>query len=213
MREDRDRTIIRVAKVELNMEQNDCRLTLRLLPEMENLDSKYLPRWPWFFGQRFINCKQGELVWVITNPEYSMGFVMGMANSYTWGGSYVEPSIKKTVFDTLANVQLELKGKLLNFGDIEVTFFNEKSAHFIERPTGGHVIVFSDGTIQIVRPKEIFMKVGKSVLKMTNEEIHLTADTVRIGGKVRLGNNPKGKVFVHNGVGGKNAGPTEDVWA
>jgi len=203
-----------IAKIEALATPEDDRLQVRVLPEMESLDKSYLPVWPFFFKNQTITGNLGDLVWCIANTEFTMGYVLGYANSYSWIGDYASSSIPTSLKDKLDNVHVELRGKLLSYRDIIVTYWNESSIHFVDRSTGAHITAFTSGTVSIVRPEEIILAVGaKSMIKIDEQEIVLTAQKVRLAGEVRLGNNPQGNVLVTQGVLGSNGLPASSVWA
>jgi len=203
-----------IAKIEGVASAGNTRLQVRVLPHMESLDKDYLPIWPFFFGYQAITGKAGELVWCIANDEFTAGYVLGFVNSYTWSGSYEESSIPQSLYDRIDDIHVELRGKLLNYKDIIVSFWNDTSIHFVDRSTGAHITAFTSGTLSIVRPEEIIMAVGgTSMINMNSEEIVITAKKVRLSGEVRLGLAPQGPVLVTPGVLGKNGLTSSSVWA
>lgn len=204
---------IYLARIESATSSNDSRLQVRVLPDMEALPTDNLPWWPHFFRNEAITGKPGALVWVIANEEYTMGYILGYANFYSWEGSYEDASIPMDLFDEIDNSSIDLKGRILNYADIQVTFWNENTLHFVERSTGGYIIAYRNGTIHSVKPGEILSVVGSSILKITSDEIVVSAKTVRIEGDIKLGQDPQGKVFVSSGTGGTNAVPSRSVWA
>jgi len=205
---------IYIAKIEVPATKEDNRLQVRVLPHMENLPLEMLPVWPCFFKYQYISGKPGELVWCIANSEFTMGYVLGYANTYSWVGDYTEDSLSDDFKNKLDDFHVELRGTLLNFSDMIVTFWNETSIHFVSRSSGDHIIAFTSGTLHIVRPKEVITSVeGESIFKVTKDEIVLSAKKIRLAGEVRLGTNPQGSVLVTQGVLGKNGVPAKDVWA
>ena len=204
---------IYLARIEGSASSTDTRLQVRVLPDMEDLSKDYLPMWPSFFRNELITGRPGSLVWVIANEEYTMGYVLGYANFYTWKDDYKAASIPSDLFDKIDEGSIDLKGHILNYTDAQVVFWNENTLHFIERSTGTSIIAYRNGTIHSVGPLEILASVGESILKITGKEIVLSSPSIRIEGEVKLGTNPQGKVFVSSGSGGNNTVPSKGVWA
>jgi|LSQX01.3.fsa_nt_gb hypothetical protein len=204
---------IYLARIEGVSSSTDSRLQVRILPDMEDLSRDYLPMWPSFFRNEMITGKPGALVWVIANKEYTMGYVLGYANFYTWKDDYKDASIPSDLFDRIDDGAIDLRGKILNYSDTQVMFWNENTLHFIERSTGASIIAYRNGTIHSVEAGEIVAKVGQSILRITGEEIVLSSPSVRIEGEVKLGTNPQGQVFISSGPKGNNTVPSKDVWA
>ena len=66
-----------LAIVEETATPDDFRLTVRILPEMRNImGTSELPRFPFFFGNKAFTGKKQELVWVVANAEFTMGYVI-----------------------------------------------------------------------------------------------------------------------------------------
>ena len=59
-------------------DQNDDRLFVQITPEMDNI-TKDLPCWPYFFRDEQFKGNVGELVWVICDDEFSVGYILGFA--------------------------------------------------------------------------------------------------------------------------------------
>lgn len=208
---------IYVAKIEGSALVGDTRLRVRVLPHMENLDLADLPRWPHFFaGQALTGPAEDtaeDYVWVLSNTDFTVGYVLGYAAPFTYSNSYQASSIPKDLMDIAGMSHYRLNGVDLAYKDISVTYWDGNSLHFVDRSSGGHYIAFRNGTIHSVHGDSIAYSVGKSQFKMTATEIYIVADTVRIGGAVRLGSNPQGRVVVANGPTAENAATTADVWS
>lgn len=203
-----------IAKIEGVASTEDTRLQVRIVPEMEKIEKDFLPIWPCFFKHQAFTGAVGSYVWCIASTDFTTGYVLGYANNFTWGSSYAESSIPLAMLDRIDDLHVELRGQLLNFKDIIVTFWNETSLHFVDRVTGSHLVAFTSGTISFIRPTEITLAVGaKSLLSMNSEEIVLTAPVIRLAGEVRLGLNPTGKVMTSPGALGGNSLPAAGIWA
>ena len=204
---------IYLARIEGAASAEDSRIQVRVLPDMEDMERDVLPMWPHFFRNESITGKPGALVWVLSNEEYTTGYILGYANFFSWRDEYEEASIPAELYEVLDNANIELQGKIMNYSDIQVTFWNENTLHFIERSTGASIIAYRSGTIYTVSPGLVDVTVGNSIFRITPEEIILSAANIRIEGEIKLGTNPQGKVFVSGGTGGGNSVPSRDVWA
>ena len=194
--------------------KDNTRLQVRILPGMETLPKEYLPIWPNFFKHQAITGKVGSLVWCIANEEYTVGYILGYVNSFTWGGTYAEDSLSKSLLDRLDNIHVNLRGTVLNYRDIIVTYWNENCIHFVQRSDGSSIMAYTSGTLSVVRPTEILQSVQNGAsIRINRDEAVITAGVIRLAGKVRLGENPKGKVLVTQSGLGKNGLPADDVWA
>lgn len=193
------------------------RIKIRVTPEMDSIDEDYLPIWPCFFKYQGITGKVGDLVWVLCNEEFTIGYILGFMNPYTWSGSYINDSIPKTVFNAVDSMHVALRGRLLNYKDIIVTYWDQQSLHFVERSTGASVIALTSGVLHIVRPGEILMAVmnsdSTSMIKIDANETVITSKAIRLQGTVYLGDSPQGNVLVTSGPTGKNGRPSDNVWA
>lgn len=194
--------------------KENTRLQVRILPDMASINKEYLPIWPSFFKHQALTGKPGDLVWCVANEEFTTGYILGYVNSITWGGTYKEDSLSKSFLDNLDDIHVELRGLVLNYRDIIITYWDSSCMHFIERSTGASISAFSSGTLSIVRPNEILQSVEKGgSVRINKDEVVISAATIRLAGDVRLGSNPKGKVLVTQGVLGRNGQPSDEVWA
>lgn len=193
---------------------DNTRLQVRILPGMEGIAKEFLPIWPSFFKHQAITGKIGSLVWCVANEEFTTGYILGYVNSFTWSGTYKEDSLSASLLDKIDNAHVTLRGTLLNYRDIIVTYWDDSCIHFTQRSDGASIIAYTSGTISVIRPTEILMTVGNgSSILINKEDVVITAKNIRLAGKIRLGDNPKGNVLVTQGGLGKNGLPADDVWA
>ena len=204
---------LKLGRVEGAASKSDNRLSVRVLPELEGVAEEYLPRWPSFFRTKQITGAIGEIVWVICNKDLTVGYVLGPSNYFPWTGEFKDESISESLWEEFAQVYLNIRGGILNYASLEITFWNQKAIHFIHRPTGASWVIQSSGILHQVGPEDVFISVGNSILQITDEEISLSATTIRLQGDVRLGMNPSGKVLKVPGTLGRNGEPSKDVWA
>jgi hypothetical protein len=199
-----------IASVERAATQKDPRLTLRVIPHMQDLPVASLPKWPCFFKNEIITGSVGEYVWVIAADDFSIGYVLGYLNGFNW--DTMPDSIPSSLYDSISDAYISLKGMIYDFSNILVTYWDADSIHFVDRKKGSHVIAFRNGTIHTVSPSEILSAVGSSIFKITSQEIILSAGTIRVEGDVKLGRNPQGNVMVSSGTSGRNSLPSSSVW-
>lgn len=191
---------IYIAEIVAVASTKDDRVQVRVLPQMRDLSKDYLPVWPSFFKNSIITGNVGDLVWVVANEEFTIGYILGYANMYTDSSNYEEGTIPPKLFDKISNLHVSLKGTLLNYRDIIVTHYNEISISFFQRKDGATITAFTNGTLSVVRPNEITFVVGSSILSIKDGEIALNAKNLKLGGKsVQLGDCPSGNVLVTDG--------------
>jgi hypothetical protein len=203
---------IYIAQITATASTADSRLQLRIVPDMNDIEQQDLPMWPCFFRTEMLMGSVGDFVWVIANSDFTIGFVLGYVNSFTWSSSYSDSSIDSELFEAISSANVTLHGKLLNFTNIKVTYWDASSLHFVDQETGGHYIAFRNGTLHIVTNSEITSKVGDSIFTVSSSEIVASASIIRLNGNVRLGTNPAGHVMVSSGTSGGNSVPSSTVW-
>ena len=211
----------------------DNRLGVRILPQMENRtfipDSK-CPVWPSFFKDEMFTGKKGDLVWVICDDEFSMGYVFGMANYNTYpdivdvkGNSSVyeksldgiDLSIPSDLRAAISEASVSISGLMLSLDDVKVTYWDSNCIHYVERRTGGMVMAFKSGSLYIFRQNEFIIKIGKSVLKLDADSLSAVSDSILMQSDfVGLGNSRSmGNVLVTTGTSSSTAMVSESVHA
>ena len=200
---------------------DDNRLRIRVLPHMEGIPKDKCPCWPSFFRDELYTGKEGELVWVICNDDFSLGYIFGIANYNTYGDittqggtsifqtsrDGINLSIPESLRNTITESSCKTLGTSLSLSDAKVTYWSNKCVHYVERSTGGFVIAFSNGTLYIFRPDEIIIKIGNgnSVFKMDSTTLSAVANTVKLQGEVNLGKNPSANVLISGSGSGVSA--------
>ena len=210
-----------LAIIEGTATPDDFRLTVRPLPDMKLImDIGTLPRFPFFFGNKAYTGKIGELVWITSNSEFTMGFVMGLVSKFSWKDDYSSQSISTDVFEKIRNVYVSLKGVIFPFSDLEVTYWDNTCIHAVDRRDGRLIIGYSSGSINIISKDEVLFMVGgdnafkNSVLQITKDTISIKAETIYINGEeVYLGRNIYGPVVVTTGVDGNISTGAKGVFA
>lgn len=214
-----------VAKVVGVAEQEDNRLQVKVLPQMEDITDGQCPQWSSFFRDELLMGKVGDYVWVICNDEFTTGYVFSLANYTTYqdvtkesGGSVFKKSTDnknlsipvtayKKAFDRFDRYHSSNKISLSN---AKVTFWSDTCVHFIEGSTGGTIQAYSSGTIYVFRPNEMFIRMGNSIFKIDDYGIHMksSASNSRIeieAPKVNLGKNPSAYVLINSTGNGQGA--------
>ena len=147
-----------LAIVEGTSTPDDFRLTVRPLPNMKLIiDIGTLPRFPFFFKNKTYTGKIGELVWILANKEFTMGYVVGKANKFSWNDEYLSQSITTDIFEKIRNVYVDLKGIILPFSDLEITYWDDNCLHAVDARDGRLIIGYSSGSINIISKDEILL--------------------------------------------------------
>lgn len=205
---------IYVATIVKSRETEDDRLTVKILPQMRGIPDELCPRWPYFFKGQVFAGSVGELVWVICNSDFSLGYVLGPANYNTYPE---QKYLKEKDFETGEEVNLsipyddliykiekasgELIGQQISLQNVEVVFWNERSIHFIERSTGGFIIAYSTGSLLIMRPDAFVASInGKNTIKLDSLGFSVSGEAIKLESEeVGLGKSPSGSVMITNG--------------
>lgn len=217
-----------LARIVGTAKSKDSRLTVKILPQMEGISDIDCPVWPSFFKDSLYTGKKGDLVWVICDDEFSLGYVFGLANYNTY--SEVTDAESNAFEKTVDGVALSLPADLiqaiseasvsidavhLNLNNAKVTYWDDDCIHYIERDSGGKVIAFRAGTLYIFRKDEFLVKIGTNVIKMDASGIGLTGGRVLLQSDyIGLGNGKcNGNVLVTRGTDGSGAYAAEAVHA
>lgn len=213
---------IHIAQVVGAANSGDDRLQVRVLPQMQNastLPDSQCPKWSYFFRDEFYTGTgaANDYVWVICNDDFSVGYILGIANYTTYTSEetlYKQKSIPSDLINTMKDSIATLRGEQYSFKNLKVTFWNEDSVHLIERGTGGSIIAFRNGTFYMMRPSEFVISIGDTKLTMNRSGISLTGASIKLGSKdVCLGNEPDGGVLVTTGMTGADARVSQYVRA
>lgn len=184
----------------------DDRLFVQITPEMDDI-TENLPCWPYFFRDEQFKGNVGDLVWVICDDEYSVGYILGPANYFSYPEdeeTYKQYSIQQELKTKVSDILVNLKLQQLNFFDIKVTFWNDTCIHFIERSTGGLIIAYSVGTIFVMRPTEFMVRFNENTAMVLNADgFSVVGESIKLqSNDVELGKNPANRVVTTSGVEG-----------
>lgn len=206
----------------------DNRLGVRVLPYMKDIQAGECPLWPSFFKDALYTGKKGELVWVLCDNEFSIGYVFGPANYTTYPdiidsststvyekSDKISLSIPTDLRDKITKSSADILGKYLNLENIKVTYWDDNCVHYVERDTGGVVIAYKSGSFYIFRQNEMVIKIGPTLFKMdansfgaSAESIKLQSDYVGLGG-----GSCAGRVLVTEGATAEGAYVSDSVHA
>lgn len=219
-----------LAEVTSVAQPKDNRLGVRVLPQMKGIESSKCPVWPSFFKDELFTGKEGDLVWVLCDDEFSLGYVFGLANYITYP-DVVDRSGVPTVFETssdgislsipsdlrekISQAKVSIDGFMLSLDNVKVTYWDDNCIHYIERSTGGKVIAFKSGSVYIFRQNEFIIKIGSTILKLDAESLGAVSKSIALQANfVGLGDSSsKGNVLVTNGVSADGAYVSSSVHA
>ena len=214
---------IYIAQVVGVANSGDDRLQVRVLPQMQNymtLPDDQCPKWSFFFRDEFYTGTgaANNYVWVISNDDFSVGYILGAANYTTYSSEstlYKQKSIPSDLTKAIKESIATLRGEQYSFKNLKVTFWNNDSIHFIERSTGGSIIAFRNGTLYIARPDEFAIVMGETKFTMSKQKgISLSGTSIKLGSNdVFIGNKADGKILVTTGVTGNDARASDCAWA
>lgn len=189
------------------MEPGDDRLQVRIMPQMAALPnpSRYLPKFPPFFQGQIITgrteIKEGQLadfVWVAALPDFSVGYVLGLANGYGRAYEVMQNSLNFTsVLQGLINRGIASGD--LDYKNIQVLHRSQNHLDMVDTVNGDRFTMLSNGTIFSITRNQIYMRVGTpdttqgrndfSAIRISRDEINLSTPTFRVKAtNVILGN-------------------------
>ena len=214
---------IYIAQVVGVANSGDDRLQVRVLPQMQNymtLPDDQCPKWSFFFRDEFYTGTgaANDYVWVICNDDFSVGYILGVANYTTYSSEstlYKQKSIPSDLTKAIKESIATLRGEQYSFKNLKVTFWNNDSIHFIERSTGGSIIAFRNGTLYIARPDEFAIVMGETKFTMSKQKgISLSGTSIKLGSNdVFIGNKADGRILVTTGMTGNDARASDCAWA
>lgn len=184
----------------------DDRLQVRIMPHMADIaEIDALPYYPPFFKNQVIvakteqiNKEEAEFVWVAALPDFTVGFVLGLASSYeTTTEKFTESYNYKSVIDGL--IQRGIASAATSYENLYVQFWNDDYIEMIDTNSASAAKYFllGNGTIMALTANQIYMRVGTedagntmfSAIRMSREEINIVTDHFRVkAGTITLGN-------------------------
>ena len=139
--------------------ENDSRIQIRVVPQMNDLPKGMCPRWPFFFKDECLIGSTGDLVWVVCNDDFSQGYILGTANynTYAEDNDFSKYSVPKDLRTSITASFGSLGMNKFNFRDLKVTYWNEDCIHVIEKSTGGVVYAYRNGSLFVFRNNEFMI--------------------------------------------------------
>jgi len=202
------------ARIVSKPDVNDDRLQVRVIPHMLRIEeTELLPKWPPFYkGQVIVGRSEQEVeaagdprikpeyVWVAALPDFTLGFVLGLANSF-----FTEEVFPDSYNYTDIIAGLKLSGAVsqdIDYKNVMVQFWNEDYIEMVNTKTGEKYIVNSSGTMVTITRNQVYVQVGArnstneqdknkwSGLRVTRGEIGITTDHLRIrANRITLGDS------------------------
>ena len=212
-----------LGKVVTVAQAKDVRLGVKVLPQMEDIPNEKCPIWPSFFRDELYTGNEGDLVWVICDDEFSMGYVFGLANYNTYPDidefekSYDNKnlSLPSDLRDGVRKSILSIDGVMLSLDNVKITYWDDNCIHYIERSSGMKVIAYKSGTLYMFKEDEFLIKIGSTIMKMSASGFSVSSDAIKLQSSyVGLGDSScSGSVLVTNGTSGESAYPSSSVHA
>ncbi len=184
------------ARVYKKMEPGDDRLQVRIMPQMADLPNpdRFLPKFPPFFqgqvitGKTEVNVGQlADFVWVAALPDFTVGYVLGLANGYGRAYEVLQNSLNFTsVLQGLINRGIASGD--LDYKNIQVLHRSQNHLDMVDTVFGDRFTMLSNGTIFALTRNQIYMRVGTpdtgrtdfSAIRISREEINLATPTFRV---------------------------------
>ena len=188
--------------------ENDSRIQIRVVPQMNDLPKGMCPRWPFFFKEECLIGSTGDLVWVVCNDDFSQGYILGAANynTYAEDNDFSKYSVPKDLRTSITASFWSLGMNKFTFRDLKVTYWNEDCIHVIEKSTGGVVYAYRNGSLFVFRNNEFIVKIKNgATLKLSETGISMsTQGSILLDSRdVGLGKSPERSVVVTSGSADK----------
>jgi hypothetical protein len=190
------------ARIVSKPDVGDDRLQVRIIPHMVDIPEKeLLPTWPPFFRGQVITGKTeqdyqkgADYVWVASVPDFSIGFVLGLANSYEGEDKFTRSYNYKDLIQGL--MKRNVVPSDMNYKDMYVQYWTDDFIEMVNYKTGDKFIVHSNGNMIVMERNQIFMRVGSgdsseapgpnssappySMMRLSRQEISIATPHLRI---------------------------------
>lgn len=199
------------ARIVNKPDPGDDRLQVRIIPHMVDItETDLLPTWPPFFkGQVIvgktekIDQKNADYVWVAALPDFSQGFILGLANSFGSQTDRFVPSYNyKDVVQGL--MKRGVIPSYVDYKNLHVQFWTDDYLEMVDFRNGDKYIIQSNGSMFIMERNQIYFRVGSgdsseaadsttgtppfSAIRMSRKEISIVSPSLRIrAGEVTMG--------------------------
>jgi len=191
------------ARIVNKPDAGDDRLQVRIVPHMIDIPEKdLLPTYPPFFKGQVVtgkteetDQKNADYVWVAAVPDFSIGFVMGLANSYEGASKFSRSYNFKDLVQVL--MKRGLVSDTLNYKDLFVQYWTDDYMEMVNFRTGDKFILQSNGNMIVMQQNQIFLRVGSgdasetadnalagvppySAIRMSRQEISIATPHLRV---------------------------------
>ncbi len=191
------------ARIYQKFDPGDDRLQVRIVPHMADLTEKdLLPIYPPFFKGQIIAGKtekvdksNADYVWVAALPDFTVGFVLGLANAYEGNVPKYSQSLNyKALIEALS--KRNIIPPYMDYRDMLVQYWNNSYVEMVNVKTGDKFIAQSTGSIIALQTGQIYLRVGSgndangsnaATIRMTRDEISISAPHIRIRGTLSIG--------------------------
>jgi len=178
----------------------DPRVIVKIMTSMDDIDDiSVLPRFPAFFADQFLNYPVGSAVWCLSNDDFDLGYVLGLTNVFSEAiTDYTSYSRLESSFDSLIGKAVDgVDIGIPKFRNLVFSHVDQNLIEAFDTETGSKIIYHSTGSCFVIGPYGISMAYGKGLISLTKnkssgkEQIVLSADSIRLNGKVSLGTGDK----------------------
>jgi hypothetical protein len=198
-----DQLQIYKARIVSKPEPGDDRLQVRIIPHMVDIPEKdLLPTWPPFFrGQvivgktEAIDQKNADYVWCAALPDFSVGFILGLANTYEGQDKYAHSYNYKDLVQSL--MKRGVVSSTMNYKDLYVQYWTDDYLEMVNFRTGDKFIIQSNGNMIVMEQNQIYLRVGSgdssetadnpnaavppfSAIRMSRKEISIATPHLRV---------------------------------
>lgn len=157
------------AKIVKKPDPGDDRLQVRIVPHMADIEeTALLPYYPPFFkGQvvvgrsEDVNKQAADYVWVAALPDFSLGFVLGLANAYEGSGAsdkYTQSYNYKATHEALS--RRKLLPDYIDYRNLFVQYWTDSYLEMVDFRHGDKYILQSNGNMIVMEKNQIYLRVG-----------------------------------------------------
>jgi hypothetical protein len=137
--------------------------TVRIVPDMEEMNKDVLPLYPNFFKDHDYAYQADDAVWCLVNDDFTVGFILGLAQGPA--GDNI------TSFIQLINVAEESAGfPKSGYDELSVLRFSGQSIQYYNVNTGGSGTIYNTKAVFLVSPN------GGIWIKNTGFSMQISAD-------------------------------------
>jgi hypothetical protein len=167
----------------------DNRIQVQVLPHMSEIEQRDLyPFYPPFFKNEFIQTAKDDIVWLYCTEDFTIGYILGLASRFSYDDSPIYYSKLETLINKLNDIEMNYGLGLTSVDLLHCTYWDDNVINFVNKKTGSIGNLHSSGALHMVSGKgSIVDIVNNSIVYVGSDEVSLTAPTIRLNGKVVLG--------------------------